>query len=162
MNPNYNLDEIWEWMQTAPRLQKAKLNFKEGFFFDEEDYKYDIYDAAQKVFEKKIIKDSQPGNPIISKIAIKVLKTAKMKSSGILVDWRAFDKLEKNGTTVDFDRALKHLIGGPKKDDYISIFDDLMSPVNSNFQIAAFLFFIQDRQRFLPISQERFDLALKY
>lgn len=156
------LDQTWDLMRMSPRLKGVSLDFTRGFFLKQEGYKYEIHQQAKKAFNTKAIKAAKVGDGTITRIAVECLQTALTKGTGILVDWRKIDTLDKEGSDQRFETAVQHLAAGPSNEEYPDLFTRLASAKNSSFQVAAFLFFSQDQQRFLPISQDRFDLALDY
>jgi 5-methylcytosine-specific restriction enzyme A len=128
------------------------------FLVKNENYKYKVYEEARESLGNKFWRPEDIGTGkiqlnVISAIKTKVYHNFQMVDNN-LVDWRKkddFSKLPKNRFLEDtFFNFYKSKI----KDEVA--FDNLLKQ-GLSYQFIAYLFFIKDRQRFMPISQERFD-----
>lgn len=133
--------------------------FKSSAFVDkDENYKYAVYDQAKESLEQQWWKQSDIGT---GKIQAKVKDAIKTKlvyqyqwHNNNLVDWRKRDDFAKLPVSKSLETTLFNFYKNKTKDS--EVFEEFLS-LKLSYQIIAYLFFIKDRNRYLPITQERFD-----
>lgn len=133
--------------------------FKSSAFVDkDENYKYAVYDQAKESLEQQWWKQSDIGT---GKIQAKVKDAIKTKlvyqyqwHNNNLVDWRKRDDFAKLPASKSLETTLFNFYKNKTKDS--EVFEEFLS-LKLSYQIIAYLFFIKDRNRYLPITQERFD-----
>lgn len=133
--------------------------FKSSAFVDrDENYKYAVYDQAKESLEQQWWKQSDIGT---GKIQAKVKDAIKTKlvyeyqwHNNNLVDWRKRDDFAKLPVSNSLETILFNFYKNKTKDS--EVFEEFLS-LRLSYQIIAYLFFIKDRNRYLPITQERFD-----
>jgi len=116
----------------------------------EENYKYAIYTEAKERLANKYWKPEDIGT---GRIKQKVSSAIKAKVNN-LVNWRQQDNFVKRPNSKELETILFNFYKSKIKDS--EAFDQLMEE-GLTYQFIAYLFFIKDSQKFLPISQERFD-----
>lgn len=134
-------------------------SFKSSAFIDkEENYKYAVFDQAKESLEQQWWKQSDIGT---GKIQGKVKDAIKTKlvyeyqwHNNNLVDWRKRDDFAKLPISNSLETTLFNFYKNKTKDS--EVFEEFLS-LKLSYQIIAYLFFIKDRNRYLPITQERFD-----
>lgn len=133
--------------------------FKSSAFVEkDENYKYAVYEQAKESLEQQWWKQSDIGT---GKIQAKVKDAIKTKlvyqyqwHNNNLVDWRKRDDFAKLPVSKSLETTLFYFYKNKTKDS--EVFEEFLS-LRLSYQIIAYLFFIKDRNRYLPITQERFD-----
>lgn len=128
------------------------------YLIDEENYKYKVYDEARNNLANKYWKPEDIGTGKIqqrvsSSIESKVTYNGKIVNNN-LVNWRLQDMFSKKGNSEKLERTLFNFYKSKIKDS--EAFEQFKNE-GLPYQFIAYLFFIKDRQKFLPISQKRFD-----
>jgi len=129
-----------------------------SYLVNNENYKYKVYEEARESLGSTRWKPEDIGTGKIQKAVNASIKTRVNHNYQMvdnnLIDWRKKDDFSKRAT----DRRLEETIFGfyKSKNKENEAFE-LFSNEGLNYQFIAYLFFIKDCNRFLPISQERFD-----
>ncbi len=136
------------------------VDFKTNSFIDKrENYKYAVLEQAKNSLLSKTWKEDEVGNGRILKAVKNSIQTSVIYNyeshQNNLIDWRKKDNFsqlianQKNEKL--FFTFFKSKLNGEKA------FDQL-SELGFSYQLIAYLFFIKNPQKYLPISQTRFDL----
>ena len=133
-------------------------------FQDTEGYKINIYnDAKQQLLSTKW-KPDLIGSGKIKRFVVNacIQKTVYnyRTTPNNLVFWTQVDNFKKKRNSKELELELFNFYKSKNKDS-IS-FDTLCYDHDLPYQLLAYLFFIKNNNRFLPISQERFDDIFKY
>lgn len=125
---------------------------------NEENYKYEVYNEARNALANKHWKPEDIGTGEIQKKVSSAIKARVNYNFEMidnnLVDWRQKDDFSKKTNSELLESTLFNFYKSKIKDS--EAFERFMSEKLS-YQFIAYLFFIKDSQKFLPISQERFD-----
>ena len=146
-------------------LEYLKINgnevfksFKESKYFDlREGYKESVYFDARELLGFQWWKPEQIGTGEIQKrvssaIKNKVEHNGRMENNN-LIDWRKKDDFSKRPVSKTLETKLFNLF---KKVDHSLAFEDLLNE-GLSYQFIAYLFFLKEKNKFVPLSQERFD-----
>lgn len=143
----------------ATKDKQPFRTFKSSRFVDStENYKYSVYDEAREKLGQKWWKPEDIGTgkiqqAVSSAIQTRVAHNFQMVDNN-LVDWRKKDDFSKKQKSKPLENALFSFYKSKIKD---SDAFQLLLDEGLSYQFIAYLFFIKDSQRFMPISQERFD-----
>ena len=125
---------------------------------DTENYKYSVYDEARENFGNKWWKADDIGTGKIQLAVSSAIKTSVNHNYQMvdnnLVDWRKKDDFTKIAKNKNLETTLFNFYKSKISDQ--QAFDNFIEEKLS-YQFIAYLFFIKDNSRFMPISQERFD-----
>jgi predicted HNH restriction endonuclease len=139
--------------------KKSFTDFKSSLFIDKaENYKYSVYDEAREKLGQKWWKPEDIGTGKIQESVISAIKTKVNHSNQIinnnLVDWRKKDDFAKTGKNKNLEGTFFNFYKSkiPDQEAFETFIDEKLS-----YQFIAYLFFIKDRNRFMPISQAKFD-----
>ena len=126
--------------------------FASSAFVDrEENYKYGVHIRAKEALEQRLWNRFTPGTGDIHQ---RVTKALQAKRNNNLVDWRKIDDFDKLEPNAELESNLLAFFKNKSRD--AEIFASLID-VKLSYQLVAYLFFIKDKERYLPITQERFD-----
>jgi hypothetical protein len=128
------------------------------YLINNENYKYNVYEEARESLGNSRWKVEDIGTGKIQKavntsIKTKVNHNFQMVDNN-LIDWRKKDDFSKRAIDRTLEKTIFDFYKSKIRDN--EAFDLFLSE-GLNYQFIAYLFFIKDRNRFLPISQERFD-----
>lgn len=115
-----------------------------------ENYKYDIKDEAKNQLLTNTWKQTELGN---GRILTCVNNAINIKSN-TLIDWRKKDAFTKLKANKDNEQLLFDFFKTKINDE--SAFEQFYK-IGFTYQLIAYLFFIKNPQKYLPISQEQFD-----
>lgn len=125
---------------------------------NQENYKYKVYEEARENLGNKWWKPEDIGTGKIQQAVSSAIKTRVNHNFEIvdnnLVDWRKKDDFSKRPKSKTLETTLFNFYKSKTKDS--DSFEKLINE-GLTYQFIAYLFFIKDSQRFLPISQEQFD-----
>jgi hypothetical protein len=115
-----------------------------------ENYKYDIRDDARNKLLTDRWKETDLGNGRI----LTCVSNAINLSSNNLIDWRKKDDFKKLKANRENEKLLFDFFKTKITDEgaFINFFD-----LGFSYQLIAYLFFIKNYQKYMPISQEQFD-----
>lgn len=128
----------------------------------EEHYKYDIYNTARDALQVDGWREKDVGS---GKIAAKTIKAIEFKRNNV-VPWQAqygperrphhalHVAVEDGSNPHDIERILFRLYRTEHDDDS---FSDLIDFFGKSYPLIAYLMFIKDRSRYLPIAPTTFD-----
>ncbi len=131
---------------------------KSPYINEEENYKYDAYSNARRVLEvdKWVRKDIGTGTifqAVDAAVHIKINIKGKTVDHNLL-DWRVKDKFSQYSATKQIEQILFEFYKNERHDSECFI---LFHKQGLPYQLIAFLYFIKDNNRYLPISQKAFD-----
>jgi len=134
-------------------------NFKTHPYIDEkENYKYAVLDEAKDLLLRKNWKESEIGNGNILERVKSSIKTSVIynyvQHDNNLIDWRKKDNFNKRKATKEIERLLFDFYKSRIKDDFAF---EKFNENGFSYQLIAYLFFLKNPQKYLPISQVRFD-----
>ena len=155
------LDKLFERFVEFVEIQDKQpfSSFQSSlYFFKRENYKYSVYDDARENLSTKFWSPDDVGTGRIQEKVSSAIKTRVYHDFQMidnnLVDWRKKDDFSKRPVSKSLEKTLFNLYKSKIKDS--EAFEQLMEE-NLSYQFIAYLFFIKDKQRFMPISQEIFD-----
>ena len=147
---------------------QAFLSFSSNSFTHAQEwYKYDIFNYAQKTLEIEVWNESEVGS---GKIVSRVIKAIEYKENN-LVMWQArygdekrphhvlHKAIETGENLKDIESTLFSLY---KTDKYFESFSELTGIFGTKYPIIAYLYFIKDKDKFLPIAPMYFDKAFNF
>lgn len=135
------------------------IDFKNNVFIDkQENYKYAVLEQAKGGLLRHTWKESDIGSGKILNSIKKSIQTSVIykfeKHDNNLIDWRKKDNFNKLKATNINEKLFFDFFKSKIKND---IAFEKFEEINFSYQLIAYLFFIKNPQKFLPISQERFD-----
>lgn len=136
------------------------VEFKTNSFIDEhENYKYAVLEQAKNSLLTKTWKEDEIGNGRILKSVKDSIQTNVIYNyethQNNLIDWRKKDNFTKLKANKKNEKLLFEFFKSKITDE--KAFDQF-SELGFSYQLIAYLFFIKNSQKYLPISQTRFDL----
>lgn len=133
------------------KIDESKIDLKSHPLIEKhENYKYEIIEDAKNQLLLKTWKESEIGSGTI----LKNVKNAINVKSNNLIDWRKKDDFKKLKANRENEKFLYDFFKSKIKDE--SAFDNFVE-IGFSYQLIAYLFFIKNHQKFMPISQEKFD-----
>lgn len=148
------------------RNQDGQLftKFADSKFIDKrENYKYSVYNEARENLGNKWWKPEDIGTGKIQKAISSAIQTRVYHNFQIvdnnLVDWRKKDDFNKFPKKKSLEKLLFDFYKSKRKDS--DCFQDFIEE-GLSYQFIAYLCFIKDFKRFLPISQSRFDAIFEF
>ncbi|WP_435254674.1 DUF3883 domain-containing protein [Tenacibaculum sp. A30] len=141
---------------TTEKLVEFKTN---SFINERENYKYAVLEQAKNSLLTKTWKEDEIGNGRILKSVKDSIQTNVIYNyethQNNLIDWRKKDNFSKLKANQKNEKLLFDFFKSKIKDK--KAFDQF-SELGFSYQLIAYLFFIKNSQKYLPISQTRFDL----
>jgi len=136
------------------------VEFKTNNFIEEhENYKYEVLNQAKNKLLTKTWKENEIGKGKILKAVKDSIQTNVIYNyethQNNLIDWRKKDNFSKLKANPQNEKLLFEFFKSKIKDE--KAFDQF-SELGFSYQLIAYLFFIKNSQKYLPISQTRFDL----
>lgn len=138
--------------------------FKSSKFIDKnENYKYSVYNEARENLGNKFWKPDDVGTGKIKKSVDSAIKTRVnhnyQMTDNNLVDWRKKDNFSKRTNSRSIEQLFFDFYKSKIKDQiaFERLIDEGLS-----YQFIAYLFFIKDSNKYLPISQEQFDRIFEF
>lgn len=133
------------------KVDESKIDFKSHpIVVKHENYKYEIIEDAKSQLLLKTWRDSDIGSGTI----LKNVKNAINVKSNNLIDWRKKDDFKKLKANRENEKFLYSFFKSKIKDEIA--FDNFVE-IGFSYQLIAYLFFIKNHQKYMPISQEKFD-----
>lgn len=133
------------------KIDDEKIDLKNHpVIVKQENYKYEIIDDARNQLKLKIWKESDIGSGTILR---NVQNSINVKSNN-LIDWRKKDDFKKLKVNRDNEQFLYDFFKS-KINDGVAF--NNFKKIGFSYQLIAYLFFIKNHQRYMPISQEKFD-----
>lgn len=133
------------------KLDEKKMDFRSHPVAEKhENYKYVIIEEAKNQLLLKTWKENDIGSGII----LKNVNNAINVKSNNLIDWRKKDDFKKLMATKENEKFLYDFFKSKIEDG--KAFDNFVE-VGFSYQLIAYLFFIKNHQKYMPISQEKFD-----
>jgi hypothetical protein len=138
-------------------------NFKSSAFLEEEEnYKYAVYEQAKESLQQQSWEESQIGSGKILEIVKAAIKARVIYNyqfhENNLIDWRKRDDFSKLPVSKTLERTLFDFYKNKIKAQ--EAFEEFLA-LRLPYQLIAYLFFIKDKDQYLPITQERFDEAFE-
>lgn len=140
------------------------VDFKTHPFIDvNENYKYGVLDNARENLRLRNWTADKIGDGRIIKSvknSIQPTTTFKFKKyTNNLIDWRKKDDFKKLKPTIENEKLLFDFFKSKIKDENAF---DRFNDIGFTYQLIAYLFFIKNAQKYMPISQVRFDKIFDY
>lgn len=133
------------------KVDESKIDFKSHpIAVKHENYKYKIIEDAKSQLLLKTWRETDIGSGII----LKNVKNAINVKSNNLIDWRKKDDFKKLIANRENEQFLYNFFKSKIKDEIA--FDNFVE-IGFSYQLIAYLFFIKNHQKYMPISQEKFD-----
>jgi len=138
--------KAFESFQSSPYIEK------------EENYKNQVFEEAKIKRDQGNWKEVDIGTGQIQQKVNSAIQTRLHYKyqwhDNNLIDWRKKDDFAKRATNKNLEQTLFDFYKNKIKDN--EAFETFLS-LKISYQFIAYLFFIKDSQRYLPITQERFD-----
>lgn len=153
------LDQAWAYMKRHPRLALAELDFKNGYFEEQEAYKYRVHANARASLNSPRWRENMVGTGEIYQAAANAIKTPENN----LVYWEKRNdfSVEYKGLASKIEKALWLIYkGGDSQESLKAGYDQLVEI--TDYQTTAFFFFLKEQNQYLPISQDVFDRAFSF
>ncbi len=115
-----------------------------------ENYKYEILEDAKNQLLLKTWKENDIGSGTI----LRNVKNAINVKSNNLIDWRKKDDFKKLKANKENEKFLFDFFKSKINDEIA--FNNFVE-IGFSYQLIAYLFFIKNHQKYMPISQEKFD-----
>jgi hypothetical protein len=115
-----------------------------------ENYKYEIIEDAKNQLLLKTWKENEIGSGRI----LGNIKNAINVKSNNLIDWRKKDDFKKLKANIENEKFLFDFFKSKIQDK--TAFNNFIE-IGFSYQLIAFIFFIKNHQKYMPISQEKFD-----
>lgn len=133
------------------KIDVSKIDFKSHpIVVKHENYKYEIIEDAKNQLLLKTWRETDIGSGTI----LKNVKNAINVKSNNLIDWRKKDDFKKIKVNRENEIFLYNFFKSKIKDEIA--FDNFVE-IGFSYQLIAYLFFIKNHQKYMPISQEKFD-----
>lgn len=133
------------------KIDESKIDLKSHPVIERhENYKYEIIEDAKNQLLLKTWKEKDIGSGII----LKNVKNAINVKSNNLIDWRKKDDFKKLKANRKNEKFLYDFFKSKINDE--SAFNNFVE-IGFSYQLIAYLFFIKNHQKYMPISQEKFD-----
>jgi hypothetical protein len=133
------------------KIDESKIDFKSHpIVVKHENYKYEIIEDAKNELLLKTWRETDIGSGTI----LKNVKNAINVKSNNLIDWRKKDDFKKLKANRENEKFLYDFFKSKIKDEIA--FDNFVE-IGFSYQLIAYLFFIKNHQKYMPISQEKFD-----
>jgi len=133
------------------KVDESKIDFKSHpIVVKHENYKYEIIEDAKNQLLLKTWRESDIGSGTI----LKNVKNAINVKSNNLIDWRKKDDFKKLQANRENEKFLYDFFKSKIQDEIA--FDNFVE-IGFSYQLIAYLFFIKNHQKYMPISQEKFD-----
>lgn len=127
-----------------------------------ESYKKEVHADARAKLLTAFWKQEDVGTGRIHREVAAALKTTVihrgLRIDNNLLDWRLKDDFVKGGDTRAMEQVLFDLFKGKLRDAELF---ELLRSMGQQYQFIAYLYFLKDRSRYLPISQQGFDRAFE-
>jgi len=128
------------------------------YFDDRENYKYVVLNNAKNELLLKTWKEDDIGNGYILEAVKNSIQTSVVyngkKVDNNLIDWRKKDNFNKLKPDVETERLFFNFFKSKVKDQ---VAFERLNNMGFSYQLIAYLFFLKNSQKYMPISQERFD-----
>ncbi len=137
------------------------VSFDSCIYFDkEEKYKEDIFKVAKETITNSKWKQEDVGTGRIHQTIIDAIKTKGIYKhvsydNNLINNWRLKDDFSKFKSTKEYEQLLFDFYKSKGVKNEI-VFEELKK-YGHPYNLIAYLFFIKDKNIFLPISQQRFD-----
>lgn len=141
---------------------KKFTDFDHPMVSPSESYKKEVYTDARNKLLAKFWKPGDIGTGRIHAEVTGALKTTVihmgLQIDNNLIDWRLKDDFDKRANTAEMEAVLFDLYKNKRSDK--ECFEALLE-LDQKYQFIAYLFFLKDKERYLPISQVGFDNAFE-
>ncbi|NUQ13707.1 MAG: HNH endonuclease [Flavobacteriales bacterium] len=165
IDPNAFEDEYADFIDRAVRYADGKpfTGFDHPLVSPSESYKKEVHSVARGKLLIQFWKPTDIGTGRIHREVLSALKT-QVRHRGLhvvnnLLDWRLKDDFAKGANTKAMEQVLFELFKSKASDQ--DLFEKLQV-MGHQYQFIAYLFFLKDKQRYLPISQQGFDRAFDF
>lgn len=158
--PAENLERLYQDFVSFLRTKNEDFkSFATSPFIDkDENYKYEVSKQAKESLGQQWWKQTDIGTGRIQEKVKEAIKTKLIYKyqyhNNNLVDWRKRDDFAKLPKSVNLETILFNFFKNKTKDS--DVFEEFLK-LGLSYQLIAYLYFIKDKNRYLPITQERFD-----
>lgn len=166
MIENIILEQIYlEFLNFVYQDKTYKIvSFKKDKIIDNwENYKYKVRELARENLMSSRWKIDNIGKGEILKNIKDAINTHidynGKRIDNNLIDWRKKDNFSNLKQDKKLEKILFNFFKSKEKDDGKSF--NYFMEIGLSYQMIAYLFFIKDHNKYLPISQERFDFIFK-
>jgi 5-methylcytosine-specific restriction enzyme A len=156
-----NLESLWnQFIQLLGKEtgEEFKSFTTSKYLINHENYKYQVYEEARENLGSKWWKQEDIGTGKIQKSVVSAIKSTVYYNSksqtNNLIYWRNKSRFSERPTSKTLESVVFNFYKNKVKDG--EAFDQLQDE-DLDYQFIAYLFFIKDKNQYLPISQERFD-----
>jgi hypothetical protein len=125
-----------------------------------EGYKKEVYEKARTALTLSCWKREDIGTGRIFEKIISAIRLDKTENN--LIDWRLADAFEKKGKKDDlgkYEEILFDFYLGSKADE--ESLNDFVEYFGKNYPLIAYLFFIKDKEKFMPNNPNHSDVSLR-
>ncbi len=133
------------------------------FIDNKENYKYSVYNEARENLANKFWKPNDIGTGKIKEAVDSAIKTRVNHNYQMidnnLVDWRKKDSFSKRINSRTIEQLFFDFYKSKIKDQIA--FESFIEK-GFSYQFIAYLFFMKDSKKYMPISQEKFDKIFEY
>lgn len=161
MEFNYHIDEIRLQIAIPELLNRIRyhelqgtntVEFDNGFYLATEHYKYDVYQKARAILNTNSWNQEMIGT---HEIADRVLKAFRASSN--LLHFMTNDFVEKVDADVSAsERIIYDLFMSEDDITDQQVFENFVRYFGRNYSRTAYLYFLKDREKYLPIKPEFF------
>lgn len=139
----------------------ALTSFSENTYTNkEEGYKKEVYEKARTALALNDWKKEDVGTGKIFEHIISAIRLDKTDNN--LIDWRLADAFEKKGKKDElgkYEEILFDFFLGTKSDE--ESLNDFVEYFGKNYPLIAYLFFIKDKERFMPNNPNHSDISFR-
>lgn len=150
--------ELFEEIRKQKTQKEKDIEFDNGFFKHEEGYKYGVFNKGQKCLNFESWTEDLIGTHVI---ADNVLNALKLGTN--LIYFMNNDFVEK--VDVDVKRAERILFDMYKSADEDSdriAFENFIEYFGKNYSRTAYLFFLKDKEKYLPVMPDLFKTRFEW
>ncbi len=133
------------------KIDESKIDLKSHPIIEKhENYKYEIIEDAKNQLLLKTWKENDIGSGTI----LRYVKNSINVKSNNLIDWRKKDDFKKLKANRENEQFLFDFFKSKINNE--DAFNNFIE-IGFSYQLIAYLFFIKNHQKYMPISQEKFD-----
>lgn len=145
------LEVTWSELKKKIRKQKSQISdeieFDNGYFMAAEGYKYQVYEEARNILDFESWTEDMIGK---HDIATRVLQALGRNDNLVYYMTNDFaEKIEKNVEMAE--RLLYDVYTAKDLEAERKAFENLTKYFGKNYDRTSYLFFLKDRERYLPI-----------
>ena len=146
------MHELLEVIQRQKTQSELEIEFDNGYFKAEEGYKYDVYKEGRRRLKVENWTEDMIGTHIIADNVVDALKVSSNLTYFMTKDFT--DKIEENVTQAE--TILYKVYSSYDSSSDHAIFEAFVNFFGNNYNRTAYIFFLKDREKYLPIKPEKF------